>query len=104
MQITDLPRFDGAAAWSALAAETQAAIGAAVLEMAVAWFGQDAAGEDRDATRGRLFEDAAGLATDRMTDLAADALPGNLQFAEVVPVPSIVGDLAAWEAADKAGA
>lgn len=50
----DLPRFDGVAAWSALSAEDQGAIGAAALELISFWFLTDESNDGLRAADPRL--------------------------------------------------
>lgn len=90
-------RFAGSAAWSTLPAEVQAAVGAAALELVVAWTGQDAYGnvpeedEGKGADPARPFFAAEPAITDALFNLLSDHLHEVLESAEPMPVPSLLG-------------
>ena len=94
-------RFDGALAWETLPVELQARIGAAALELAMAWYGQDAYQDE--VSRLRPFEAAdrhilaelQGLLASRMPAFAHDAsgIPEAIPDAAPVPIPSLLGSV-----------
>ena len=87
---TSLRRFDGAAIWSQLSPEQQAAFGAAALELAVARFGVEVARNEREE---RMFLAAEEAATSAIDEHAITALFNTrLVPPDRVPgIPSLLG-------------
>jgi hypothetical protein len=91
------PRFDGAAAWAALTAEQQAAIGTLALESAVNWRGYLAYANPNgeEVPYARPFVVGEALLEDRLTETCVGALrdlvPALHDATKVVPIPSLLG-------------
>ena len=87
---TPLRHFNGAAIWSQLSPEQQAAFGAAALELAVARFGVEVSRDEREE---RMFLAAEAAATSAIDEHAITALfDSRLVPPDQVPgIPSLLG-------------
>lgn len=87
-------RLDGHEAWSTLSPETQAAIGAAAIELVCCWVGLDAEPADHATPRVRILEASETALTDTLVRAIVQGVPEI--DAEQVPLPaSAVGAAAA---------
>ena len=83
-------RFDGAAAWSMLEPEAQAAIGGAALELVVARQGMDLSRDEREEA---IFEAAETATVEVLEERALEHLldVGAIPRREVPGIPSLLG-------------
>lgn len=82
-----MDRFDGSKAWAELTPNEQAAVGAAALELLVAWTGYSFA---EDQVRVRAYEASESVITGKLYAAAGRVLPDD----DVEPpVPALLGQL-----------
>lgn len=88
---SDFPRLDGSAEWARLPPDTQAAIGAAAIELVAAWVGLDSCNRlsDRPTPTSRAFAAADRHGYDRLLELVAEAVPAI--DPDDPPVPAGIG-------------
>ena len=87
-----IERFDGAAAWSRLEPQAQAAIGGAALELVIAREGMDAS---RDMREERIFEAAEREANAHLEERAMEHMldVGAIPPDQVPGIPSLLGPI-----------
>lgn len=90
-QTDTLTRIDGTTEWAKLPADTQAAIGAAAIEIAAAWVGLNAESLDdsRATSVTRAFEAADRHCYDLLVELVAEAVPAI--DPDDPPLPASIG-------------